>query len=158
MHQQLGAQQRFRISTSASDKVDLQIIQMLDNRHSNGDCHKSNVTHHSVFTIHEVTTGVVLSAWQHVGELLLGARYVVNLDGGDTKVASGHHNCVLQLNSAARATKEDMKTQNDLVSCSNVKSLFMACYIYCCLRSWPIYPNVVRTYVRTLVTPSLSAC
>ena len=55
-----------------------------------------------------------MSWCQQVGKLFLGPGDIVNLDSGDgvrIDPASGHHNCVLELNGAGAAAKVDIKTQ-----------------------------------------------
>ena len=77
---------------------------------------KYSCTHHSILTIHIVSTSMVPSGCCHVGELLLGSGDVVNLDSGDglrpsvlliPSIPSAHHHCVLQLNSAGIAANKE---------------------------------------------------
>ena len=68
-------------------------------------------THHSIFTIHEVSAGVTVSGCEQAGELLLGSGDIVNLDTSVVAEASiplsGHHHCVLQLDGTGPAANKD---------------------------------------------------
>ena len=71
----------------------------------------SRCTHHSILTIHKVSTGVVMSGCHQAGELLLGSGDIVNLDTSVVAEASiplsGHHHCVLQLDGTGPAANKD---------------------------------------------------
>ena len=60
-------------------------------------------TYNSVLTVQIVTTGVVISALQKAGELLLGSLAGVHLDSATTTTPSSHHNPVFKFNGASSA-------------------------------------------------------
>ena len=63
-------------------------------------------THHSILTVHVLSTAVVISGCQHVGELLMVTMDVVNMDRCDCKTAASTHNhSVLQINGAGLAAR-----------------------------------------------------
>ena len=63
-------------------------------------------THHSILTVHVLSTAVVISGCQHVGELLMVTIDVVNMDRCDCKTAASTHNhSVLQINGAGLAAR-----------------------------------------------------
>ena len=68
-------------------------------------------THYSILTVHKVSTSVVNSGCQQIGELLLVAVLIVNInspgDGHTSTTSTSKHQYVLQLDGTSSSKKLD---------------------------------------------------